>query len=390
MRLLISLGWILVLAAVTGCGPSTASVTEPSVADFGRFEGEVVAVWDADGRNMTLREDFAYVDAQGRRWLAPAGTVVNGASIPRLFWTVIGSPFSGKYRNASVVHDIECEEMRQPWEAVHRMFYEACRCGGVDEAQAKIMYYAVHHFGPRWQLVVENVIEQVADAQGQMVEQEVTVQHVVRIDPPPPTPDELEQVKAFIEEDNPEPVALERFTRDALHRRPGRGRRDDMPGPGAEGTPITTPRVSAHWQNRPEGLQPGARPVPDRNGNPPNRRPLGQGTETRTPPISEETQQWVAEIVRQHFEQQAGGPRPAQFSVERSRGGYRVLIQFLHQDDQGQMVPYEGGTSTARVSREGEVIEVVSGFVSPDLADLGRSLRGPPKEFPARRTVAEE
>ncbi len=383
MRLLIGLGWILVLAAATGCGPSTAAVSEQSepVADFGRFEGEVVAVWDADGRNMTLREDFAYVDAQGRRWSAPAGTVVNGASIPRLFWTVIGSPFSGKYRNASVVHDIECEEMRQPWEAVHRMFYEACRCGGVDEAQAKIMYYAVHHFGPRWQLVVEDVVEQVADAQGRIVEQEVTVQHVVRIDPPPPTPDEVEQVKAFVEEDDPDPVALEQLTRDALHRRPYRGRRDDAPRTGADGTPTAAPRDFAHWQNRPEGLTIGPRSaaVP-RNGNSPHRRPPGPGNEVRVPPISAETQQWVTDIVRQHIEQQAGGPRPAECTVERSRGGYRVLIQFLHQDDQGQMVPYEGGTSTARVSRDGQVIEVVSGFVSPEPADLGRTFRGPPAQ----------
>ena len=30
------------------------------------------------------------------------------------------------------------------------MFYEACRCGGVGAVQAKTMYYAVFHFGPRW------------------------------------------------------------------------------------------------------------------------------------------------------------------------------------------------------------------------------------------------
>jgi len=27
-------------------------------------------------------------------------------------------------------------------------FYNAMRCGGVDEIKAKIMYYAVYHFGP--------------------------------------------------------------------------------------------------------------------------------------------------------------------------------------------------------------------------------------------------
>ncbi len=40
----------------------------------------------------------------------------------------------------------------QPWKAVHRMFYNAMRCSGVNEIKAKIMYYAVYNFGPCWGL----------------------------------------------------------------------------------------------------------------------------------------------------------------------------------------------------------------------------------------------
>jgi hypothetical protein len=36
-------------------------------------------------------------------------------------------------------------------------------------------------------------------------------------------------------------------------------------------------------------------------------------------------------------------------------------VQFLHEDDQGQMVPYIGGTCTVRISRDGQVLESVSG-----------------------------
>jgi len=31
------------------------------------------------------------------------------------------------------------------------MFYEACRCADAPLIKSKIMYYAVYHFGPRWQ-----------------------------------------------------------------------------------------------------------------------------------------------------------------------------------------------------------------------------------------------
>ena len=81
------------LLAVLGCGGaeqeesgSTGSGRE--TAAFGRFEGEVVGVWDPNGRDMTLREDFVYVDPRQKRWEAPSGSVVNGASIPRVFWSI--------------------------------------------------------------------------------------------------------------------------------------------------------------------------------------------------------------------------------------------------------------------------------------------------------------
>ena len=119
---------------------------------WGRFVGDVVAKWGDDGRDMTLVEPFAYVDPGEVRWDAPAGAVVNGASIPRAFWSVIGGPFEGRFRNASVVHDVACEVRDRPWQDVHRMFFDACRCGGVGAVKATTMYYAVYHFGPRWRV----------------------------------------------------------------------------------------------------------------------------------------------------------------------------------------------------------------------------------------------
>jgi hypothetical protein len=118
----------------------------------------VVARWEDDGRSMTLVEPFAYVDPRASRWPAPAGAVVNGASIPRAFWSLIGGPFSGEFRDASVVHDVACETRDRPWRAVHAMFYEACRCGGVGAIKAKTMYYAVFHFGPRWRVETRTTI----------------------------------------------------------------------------------------------------------------------------------------------------------------------------------------------------------------------------------------
>ncbi len=121
---------------------------------FGHFEGDVITRWltdpGGDDRGMELVQPFAYVDPQGKRWDAPAGRNVNGATIPSWLWSTIGSPYVGNYRRASVVHDVACEDQTESSAAVHRMFYDAMRCGGVGSVEAIVMYYAVKTWGPWW------------------------------------------------------------------------------------------------------------------------------------------------------------------------------------------------------------------------------------------------
>jgi hypothetical protein len=117
---------------------------------WGKFIGTVKTEWLDDGRKMQLLDGFSFVDPLGASWDAKKGVVVDGASIPKVFWSFIGGPFEGKYRNASVVHDVACEERTRSWRVVHQMFYVASLRGGVGEVAAKVMYGAVYHFGPRW------------------------------------------------------------------------------------------------------------------------------------------------------------------------------------------------------------------------------------------------
>jgi hypothetical protein len=114
------------------------------------FIGNVKAKWLRDGRKMKLIEDFSFVDANGKVWEAPKGSVVDGASIPRIFWRSVGPPFVGKYRRASVLHDVACKEQTEPHEDVHKMFYDAMLCDRTPQKKAKIMYDVVKTFGPKW------------------------------------------------------------------------------------------------------------------------------------------------------------------------------------------------------------------------------------------------
>lgn len=122
-----------------------------SVPKKDKFIGDVIVKWLSDGREMKLLDDFTYIDPNGKYWTAPKNSIIDGASIPQVFWTIIGGPFEGNYRNASVVHDYYCDRQLDTWKNVHRMFYNACLTGGVEDAKAKIMYAAVYVGGPRWE-----------------------------------------------------------------------------------------------------------------------------------------------------------------------------------------------------------------------------------------------
>jgi hypothetical protein len=103
-----------------------------------------------EGREVRLLNDFSFYDFDDFEWYVPRGAEVDGASIPQIFWSLIGGPFEGRYRDASIVHDWFCDTRQHSWQATHRMFYEAMLVSGAGSGMAKVMYFAVRWGGPRW------------------------------------------------------------------------------------------------------------------------------------------------------------------------------------------------------------------------------------------------
>src|SRR5262245_19425098 len=104
----------LFATALTGCAPSNKADGLPSgtgqtiagATEWVQYNGETITKWNSDGRTMTLLGELRYTDPHGEEWIAPIGSIVDGASIPRYLWSIMGGPFEGKYRNASVLHDV--------------------------------------------------------------------------------------------------------------------------------------------------------------------------------------------------------------------------------------------------------------------------------------------
>ena len=112
----------------------------------GSFSGNPKTEWLAergDDRDMRLLEAFWFIDPDGRRWDAPVGSITNGASIPRSLWSSVGSPYTGDYRRAAIVHDIAIRTPGVIRDEADTMFYYACLAGGCLLLEARLLYVGV-------------------------------------------------------------------------------------------------------------------------------------------------------------------------------------------------------------------------------------------------------
>ena len=102
----------------------------------------------------------------------------------------MGGPFDGKYRNASVLHDVSYDEKTRPWKQCDRMFYNAMRCSGVGATEAKTMYYALYRHGRHWKRPRESA--------GAIARDEQVVPRAL-----PVSEEEIEETRSWIENANP-------------------------------------------------------------------------------------------------------------------------------------------------------------------------------------------
>jgi Protein of unknown function (DUF1353) len=146
--------FIPLIAAALSFGLVRTSLAD-DLSKFGHFVGplDIELVDNNQGSMGKLLSSYAFVDPDGKVWTAPKGLLTDGASIPQALWSIVGSPWTGLYRNAAVIHDQYCDSHSESWQAVHRVFYLGMLANGVGPIKAKIMYAAVYRFGPRWDFV---------------------------------------------------------------------------------------------------------------------------------------------------------------------------------------------------------------------------------------------
>jgi hypothetical protein len=183
---------LLVLPLLSACattGPETRSEASFCASDLGalctfvnaplRLAAQIVTLPNRPYPFRPLSEPLNFVDAAGRNWVAPKGTLTDGASIPPVFLSMFGSPTDPKFAKAGALHDSYCGIGNErtpyyhtrPWKETHRMFYEALRVSGTPERQAKTLFAAVYMAGPRW---LFSRAEPVVSSQGSPHDPDVT------------------------------------------------------------------------------------------------------------------------------------------------------------------------------------------------------------------------
>ncbi|PIE13269.1 MAG: hypothetical protein CSA70_06250 [Rhodobacterales bacterium] len=194
-------------------------------------------------------EPLTFVDTHNRGWRAPVQTLTDGASIPRVFHSIIGNPTSREFVNAATIHDAYCGIGNESlptfhattWQEVHRMFYDALRVGGTPETKAKVMFAAVYLGGPRWGGQVTDFSDAPPDRM-----RDVLVEAIDFIRENNPT---IEEIEAFLDAHDPKglDVYVEHYGESGI------------PGPaggtpGTDGTPGTgTPETGAPGTGTPGG-----------------------------------------------------------------------------------------------------------------------------------------
>lgn len=96
---------------------------------------------------ISPREAILLEDIEVSDHIVKAGFKFDGASIPRAFWWLIGSPFTGKYRKAALLHDALYAAELYEREVCDNKFDEVMEKDGVNWFKRNTMWLAVRAGG---------------------------------------------------------------------------------------------------------------------------------------------------------------------------------------------------------------------------------------------------
>jgi Protein of unknown function (DUF1353) len=114
------------------------------------FSGDLSLSFNPDLYEAITQGEITFTDSRGTKWTVPKGFVVTGSSVPRFYWSIIGSPLTSNYTIPMALLDYYSTQRKHTPDEVYTMFYESLIKADVSESTSKLLYLAVKGFGPRW------------------------------------------------------------------------------------------------------------------------------------------------------------------------------------------------------------------------------------------------
>ena len=130
----------------------TISLVIQSAAANSGFEGapDLHPIEDSFLERYRTTSEFIYRQTNGRVWVVPSESLVDGRGFPRLFIDLFGSPLSSDFVNTAVVYDYSVKSKHHPWVAAQNMAYEAMQVEGLPRSEANLVLMLLRATGTRW------------------------------------------------------------------------------------------------------------------------------------------------------------------------------------------------------------------------------------------------
>lgn len=120
-----------------------------------------------DGESWELVDDFVVNLKSGQTVFVPAGFQFDFASIPRIAWTIVGSPATGKHRYGAIAHDWAVYMI--DWDEAAEIFLEVMEASGTNWFKRMTMYWAVRAHKPFRERILPARIEYLKKLQAERV-----------------------------------------------------------------------------------------------------------------------------------------------------------------------------------------------------------------------------
>lgn len=95
-----------------------------------------------DSKNYKINSNLSF-ENNDFKVTVKKGLVTDGASIPRIFWSIIGCPSNGKYVGSAIIHDgLYMSEIISRKDA-DKIFLDMLKHNGIGYIKRNLMYFAV-------------------------------------------------------------------------------------------------------------------------------------------------------------------------------------------------------------------------------------------------------